>query len=87
MSHSAEKCKREDPLGFINIYSVAKYQKKLKEGPFGDKKISKKSLTKPKKGGEKSHSAEKLERGVLLGFVFQVRGFWMRSKSSTEYFL
>ena len=28
MSHSAEKCKRGDHLGFINIYSVAKYQKK-----------------------------------------------------------
>ena len=27
MSHSAKKCKRGDPLGFINIYSVAKYQK------------------------------------------------------------
>ena len=29
MSHSAEKCKRGDPLGFVNIYSVAKYQKTL----------------------------------------------------------
>ena len=27
MSHSAEKCKRGDPLDFINIYPVAKYQK------------------------------------------------------------
>ena len=27
MSHSAEKYKKGDPLGFINIYSVAKYQK------------------------------------------------------------
>ena len=28
MSHSAEKYKRAwDPLGFINIHSVAKYQK------------------------------------------------------------
>ena len=27
MSHSAEKCKKGDPLGFINIYFVAKYQK------------------------------------------------------------
>ena len=25
MSHSAEKCKRGDPLGFTNIHSVAKY--------------------------------------------------------------
>ena len=27
MSHSAEKCKRGDTLGFINIHTVAKYQK------------------------------------------------------------
>ena len=34
MSHSAEKCKRGDPLGFINIYSVAKYQKTQKGDSF-----------------------------------------------------
>ena len=34
MSHSAEKCKRGDPLGFINIYSVAKYQKTRKGDSF-----------------------------------------------------
>ena len=40
--------KKRDPLGFFNIRSVANYQK-LKRGLFGDiKKISKKSLTKPK---------------------------------------
>ena len=32
MSHSVEKCKREDPLGFINIYSVAKCLKKTRKG-------------------------------------------------------
>ena len=26
-SHSAEKSERRDPLGFLNIRSVAKYQK------------------------------------------------------------
>ena len=36
MTHSAEKCKRGDPLGFINIYSVAKYQKTRK----GDSLVS-----------------------------------------------
>ena len=47
MSHSAEKCKRGDPLGFINIYSVAKYQETRK----GDtiKKFCKKGRTMPKK--------------------------------------
>ena len=57
-SHSAKKPERKNPLGFFNIRSVAKYQNKLKGGPFEDiKKFSKKSLTKPKKR-EESHSAE-----------------------------
>ena len=34
--HSAEKCKKRDPFGFINIHSVANYQKNSKGGPFGD---------------------------------------------------
>ena len=56
MSHSAEKCKRGDPLGFINIYSVAKYQKNSKGGPFETLENFRK----------KSHNAEKIERGDLL---------------------
>ena len=35
-SHSAEKSERRDPLGFFNSRSVAKYQNKLKGGPFED---------------------------------------------------
>ena len=74
------------PLGFFNIHSGAKHLK-IERGPFEDfLKISKKSLTKPKKERGKSHSAEKLEGGTLLGFAFQGRGLWRRSKSSTEYF-
>ena len=34
-SHNAEKTERGDPLGFFNIRSVGKLQKKLKGGPFG----------------------------------------------------
>ena len=49
MSHSAEKCKRGDPLGFINIYSVAKYQKTRKGDSFETLKNFRK----------KSHSAQK----------------------------
>ena len=49
MSHSAEKCKRGDPLGFINIYSVAKYQKTRKGDSFETFKNFRK----------KSHNAEK----------------------------
>ena len=43
------KCKRGDPLRFINIHSVAKYQK-CEGGPFGDiGKISKKVSQRRKK--------------------------------------
>ena len=50
MSHSAEKCKRGDPLGFINIHSVAKYQKTRRGDPFETiKKFRKKSRTVQKK--------------------------------------
>ena len=72
-------------LVFFNIRPVAKYQK-IEVGPFGDIKEFRENVSKPKKGRVKSHSAEKLKKGTFLGFVFQVRGFWMRSKSSTEYF-
>ena len=49
-SHNAEKTEREDPLGFFNIHSVAKLQKKMKERSFrGEKIFLKKILTVPKK--------------------------------------
>ena len=54
-SHTADKSER-DPLGFFNIRSVAKYQNKLKGGPFEHKKISQK----------KSHKAEKREESQCL---------------------
>ena len=66
MSHSAEKCKRGDPLGFINIYSVAKCQKTRKGNSFETLKNFRK----------KSHNAEKIERGdplVSFGFVGYVK--------------
>ena len=51
-SHSAKKSERRDPLGFFNIRSVAKYQKR-KGGIFGDmKKIAKK----------KSHSRNNMHK-------------------------
>ena len=49
MSHSAEKGKRGDPLRFINIYSVAKYQKTRKGDSFETLKNFRK----------KSHNVEK----------------------------
>ena len=49
-----EKTEGRDPLGFFNIHSVAKHQKKCR-GPFGENFFSKK----------KSRSAEKNERGTF----------------------
>ena len=66
MLHSGEKCKKGDPLGFINIYSVAKYQKTRKGDSFETLKNFRK----------KSHNAEKIERGdplVSSGFVGYVK--------------
>ena len=57
-SHSVEKCKRGDPSGFINIHSVAKYQKTRRGGPFGDIKNF---------FEKRSHSAEKKPKGDPLG--------------------
>ena len=54
------------PLGFINIHSVAKYQKTRKTGPFETLKIF----------GKKSHSAEKNRKGdplVSSGFLGYVK--------------
>ena len=53
MSHSAGKCKTGDPLGFINIYSVAKYHKTRKGDSFEALKNFPKKL----------HSAEKKSKG------------------------
>ena len=61
----------------------------MKEGSLKTFQNFKKSLTKPKKGREKSHSAKKLESGNPSGFcifVFEAGGFWMRSESSAKYF-
>ena len=66
MTHSAEKCKRGDLLGFINIYSAAKYQKTRKGDSFEKlKNFRKKSRTMPKK----------IERDPLVssGFVGYVK--------------
>ena len=67
---------------FLNIHSVAKYQKIDGETLRSNKKNSEKmrnlnSLTVPKKGGSLIVS-KKVERGTLLlwnGFLSHVRGF------------
>ena len=86
-SHRAEKCKR-GPFRLVQDPFRCKTPKKNRRGdPLKTlKNFEKVSQTKPKKGRGKSHSAEKLEGGTLLGFALQGRGLWMRSKSNTEYF-
>ena len=49
MSHGAYKCKKGYPSGFINIYSVAKYQKTRKEHSFEKLKKFQKTSQVPKK--------------------------------------
>ena len=68
MSHSAEKCKRGNPLGFINIYSVAKYQKTRKGDSFETlKNFGKKSRTMPKK------KSNPLVSSGFVGYVKKVK--------------
>ena len=82
-SHNAEKTERGDPLGFFNIHSVAKHQKKCRGDPLGKIFFSKK----------KSRSAEKNERGESLvspGMVCyaekQEKPFWFSSLDEIVHF-
>ena len=53
MSHSAKKYRRGDPFGFINIHSVAKFQKTRRGDPLGTvKKFQKKSHSVKKKSSK-----------------------------------
>ena len=53
--HSAEKCKRGDPLRFLTSMVLQNIKKKLKGGPFGEKisiqKVSKSRIVPKKSGG------------------------------------
>ena len=75
-----KKTERRNPLGFSNIHSVAKHQKKMQGGPFEEKNFEKKS--------EKKCLAvpKKIERGDYLvspGMICyaekQVKLFWSSS--------
>ena len=75
-----KKTERGNPLGFSNIHSVAKHQKKCRGDPLRKKKSEKKFRKKM------SRSAEKFERGDSLvspGLVCyaekQVKPFWFSS--------
>ena len=67
-SHSTEKCTKGDPLGLINIHSVAKYEKTRRGDPCGTLKVFSK---------KKSHRAENTVRRayplVPLSFLDDVK--------------
>ena len=67
-----KKTERGDPLGFFNIHSVAKQQKKLKGGPFEEKNFRKKvSQCRKKLKGEKV--VENFEKFQFFNNVHQSR--------------
>ena len=77
-SHNAEKTERDDPLGFFNIHSVAKLQKKLKGALSWLKKFFlKKSRTVPKKWTVWSHPVLYVTRETfLVQFLEPTDTFW-----------
>ena len=81
----ASKNVKGGPLGFSIIHSVAKHQTKI-EDPLKTLNNSKKKSHKVEKRGGQCLKAPKSWKRDLLGFAFQCRGLWMRSKSSTENF-
>ena len=69
MSHSAKKCERGDPLNFINIYYVAKYQKTRKRDSFETLMNFQKRSTMPKK----IERADPLVLSSFVGYVKKVK--------------
>ena len=75
-----KKTERRNPLGFSNIHSVAKHQKKSREDPLRkknfEKKIRKKCLAVPKKN-ERGDSL--VSPGMICYAEKQVNSFWSSS--------
>ena len=61
-----------DLFGFLNIHSVAKHQKKLKAGLFGEKQFFQKSLTMPKKSGRGPFSVARCCVMLIKGKNFYI---------------
>ena len=75
-----KKTERRNPLGFSNIHSVAKHQKKCRGDPLRkknfEKKIRKKCLAVPKKN-ERGDSL--VSPGMICYAEKQVNSFWSSS--------
>ena len=69
------------PLRSFNKHSVVKYQNKLEEGPFEDKKIFEKKSHKAEKR-EESHSAKKV-RTFCFGILVKKIGAYSRVRTRT----
>ena len=69
MSHSAEKCKSGDPLGSINILSIAKYQKLERGTLLRRLKIFGKKVAQC----QKSRKGDPLVSSEFVGYVKKVK--------------
>ena len=72
-----KKSEREDPLGFFNIQSVAKLQKKLKGGPFMGKKVFSKKVAQCRKNGP---------FGLVRYCMLRGKPFWFSSLGQQVHF-
>ena len=75
-----KKTERRNPLGFFNIHSVAKHQKKMQGGPFEEKKFEKKSEKKCLAVPKKIERGDSLvSPGMICYAEKQVKPFWSSS--------
>ena len=74
-AHNAKKILKREPLGFCNIYSVAKHQK-IEGASLGEKKFEKKSHSAEKIGDKEKNSYKEKEE----------KPFWFNSLSQMIHF-
>ena len=79
-SHNADKTERRNPLGFSNIHSVAKHQKKCRGNPLRKKNFEKKSEKKCLAVPKKIERGDSLvSPGMICYAEKQVKPFWSSS--------
>ena len=75
-----KKTERRNPLGFSNIHSVAKHQKKMQGDPLRKKNCEKKIRKKMSRGAEKNWKGDSLvSPGMICYAEKQVKPFWFSS--------
>ena len=83
ISQCRKKTERGDPLGFSNIHSVAKQQKKIEGGPFGEKNFQKKVSQRRKKIGR---GDPLVSPGMVCYAGKQETPFWFSSLDQIVHF-